>query len=220
MNTSGLGRTLRDERLNAVLAWGLVGFVGLVALANVVGMTGLLAVGSDPLWAGFALVVAVLGAIPAVAARNARAMLPWEVLALAALPLLVRTAETLVPFALPGTGRVATYLAVAAVALVIAVELHVFTPVEMDYRFAVLFVVITTMAAAGVWAVVRFVLDVYLGTSWLLPATQTEAALAAAEHELMFEFVYSTLAGVIAGVIFEVYFRRWAPDRDHYGVTS
>ena len=108
----------------------------------------------------------------------------------------------------------------AAVALVIAVELHVFTPVEMDYRFAVLFVVITTMAAAGVWAVVRYAFDLYFGTALLLPATRTEAALAAAEHQLMMEFVYSTLAGVLAGVVFEFYFRRYAPRGDRMEVPT
>ena len=121
-------------------------------------------------------------------------------LALAVLPLAGRAFTTV-----PVTGRFVTYLAVAALALVITVELHVFTPVEMTPGFAVLFVVVATMATAGVWAVVRWVVDVTLGTTFLLdPALSPDAV----ETRLMWEFVYSTLAGVVGGVVFEAYFRR------------
>lgn len=182
MDTSGLGRALRDRHTNAVLAWVFVAFVGVVAVVNI---------GRDPLWAGFGMVVAVLSVVPAVRLRSVWAMLPWEVLMLASLPLVALT------FAVPGSGRIATYLAVAAVALIIAVELHVFTPVSMNYSFAVLFVVVTTMAAAGTWALVRWSVALYLGTTF--PLT---------ERQLMFEFVASTIAGVFAGLLFELYFRR------------
>jgi hypothetical protein len=189
-----LDRLVEDERLNAVLSWLLVGFVVLVAASNV-------AI-DDPLWAGFALVVAALAVVPPVRFRTPRAMLPWEVLALAAFPLVGRTFTLLAEV---GTGALATYLAVAAVALIVAVHLHVFTPVEMNAAFAVFFVAVATMAAAGVWAVVRFALDTLLGTAFLLRPGVEEAVV---ERNLMFEFVYSTIAGVGAGLIFDRYFRR------------
>ncbi|WP_254545045.1 hypothetical protein [Halomarina pelagica] len=185
METRDIGRVLRNARLNAGLSWTLVGVVALVAIRNVLT--------DDPLWAGFAAVVAVVSIVPAVLLRSARSMLPWEVVLLAALPLLAR------PFGPPGVSDVATYLAVAAIALIVAVELHVFTPVEMSYGFAIFFVVVTTMAAAGIWAVVRWVADVYLGTGFQLD-----------QRALMLEFVASTAAGVVAGVLFEFYFRRYA----------
>jgi hypothetical protein len=103
------------------------------------------------------------------------------------------------------TSALATYLSVAAVALVVAVELQVFTPVRMTPRFAVGFVVVATLAAAGAWAVARFALDSLLGTTFLLDPALPESII---ERALMFEFVYSTAAGVLAGVIFEGYFRR------------
>jgi hypothetical protein len=185
---------VKDERLNAILAWLLVGFVALVAVGNV-------AI-SELLWAGFALAVAALAVVPAVRFRTPWAMLPWEVLALAAFPLVGRT-FTLV--AGVGTGALATYLAVAAVALIVTVHLHVFTPVDMNAAFAVFFVVVATMAAAGVWAVVRFALDTLLGTTFLLKPGLEESVV---ERNLMFEFVYSTIAGVGAGLVFDQYFRR------------
>jgi hypothetical protein len=62
------------------------------------------------------------------------------------------------------------------------------------------------MAAAGLWAVVRFGLDTLFGTGFLLTPGLTEAEV---EHALMLEFVYSTAAGFLAGVLFEGYFRRF-----------
>lgn len=196
MPQSGIGRIVEDARLNATLAWALVGFVLLVAAGSLLQ--------GDLLWTGFAVTVAVLAALPAAAFRSARVMLPWEVLALAALPLLGRTFAVAAGL---GTGRVATYLGVAAIALMIAVELDVFTAVEMSYGFAVFFVVVATMAAAGIWAIVRWVPDVLLGTQFLLEPGVPEEEI---EHRLMLDFVASTAAGVLAGVVFQVYFRRRA----------
>jgi hypothetical protein len=198
MDQSEVSRMLRDAGTNALLAWALVVLALLVA-------GGSLALG-ERLWAGFAVGVAVVGGFPAVAHRSPRSMPPWEVLALAAFPLLVRTVSDLLPgraVAAVATSDVATYLAVAALALLVAVELDVFTTVEMSYSFAVLFVVVTTMAAAGVWAVVRWVADLYLGTGFV-----------GDEHALMLEFVASTVAGVGGGIVFELYFRRIARGRD------
>lgn len=198
MSDERLRAVLETQRGNAVLSWALVGFVGLVVLRSYL-------VG-DILWAGFALVVLVLAVVPALLHRRAVVMLPWEVLAVAALPLVGRSFTT-VPF----TGRFVTYLAVAALALVIAVELNAFTRVEMTAGFAVLFVVIATMATAGTWAVARWLLDATFGTAFLMDPALTHAEI---ENRLMWEFVYSTLAGAAAGVIFEGYFRRRGrPDR-------
>lgn len=191
---------LEDARLNAGLGWALVAFDLAVVVASL--WTG------DVLWAGFALAVAALALVPPVTFRDATAMLPWEVLLLAVLPLLGRvlTAE-FTPF----PGNVAAYISVAALALVVAVELDLLTRVEMDYRFAVAFVVVATMATAGVWSVVRYGSDLYLGTTLLLPSGSVDAPAAAleeAEHDLMLEFVSSFVAGVVAGAVFELHFRR------------
>lgn len=105
------------------------------------------------------------------------------------------------------SSRVATYLSVAALALIVAVELHTFTSVRMTPTFAVVFVAITTMAVAGVWAVVRWSLDVTLGTTFLFEPGLTAATV---EREVMREFVASTVAGLGAGVVFELYVRRRA----------
>lgn len=198
--------TLRDvveqERVNAALSWVIVAFLLVTALGT--------ALRGDPVWGGFVASVAGLAVIPAVATRNPRAMLPWEVLVLAGLPALGRAlvaGETIAGLTL--SGRVATFFAVAAVALVVAVELDVFTTVRMNEPFAVAFVSLTTTAAAGVWALARYLTDSFLGTELLLDG-RSEAAV---ETALMWDFVAASLIGLLAGVLFELYFRRRAsPD--------
>ncbi|MFB6309267.1 MAG: hypothetical protein ABEH35_08055 [Haloarculaceae archaeon] len=188
---------LRDQRLNTALAWFLV-----VAVVVAVGIN---VASGNLLWAGFTTVVAVLALLPPVSLRNPSVMLPWEILALSALPVLGRAFATV-----PVTGRIATYLSVAALALIVAIELHLFTPVRMNQRFAVLFVVVTTLAAAGVWAVVRWLADIYLGTAFLLDPTLEEAVI---HHNLMVEFTASTAAGIVAGIVCSLYVsRRIEPD--------
>ncbi|MDZ7702168.1 MAG: hypothetical protein U5J98_08965 [Halobacteriales archaeon] len=187
-----LGSLVGTRRGNAAAAWLLVVFVASVVVGSA-------AVG-NLLWAGFAAVVGALALIPALAHRDPLVMLPWEVLVLAALPLIGRVFATV-----PLTSRFATYLAVAALALIIAVELHLFTPVRMTPSFAVLFVVVGTMAAAGSWAVARWGSDLFLGTTFLLDPALSEHEI---ESGLMWEFVFSTAAGLVAGGIFEGYFRR------------
>jgi len=188
------GDLLTDSRVNAVVTWVLCGVFGLVALESL--LTG------DILWSVFALFVAAMVLLPAVASSNARRLPPWEVVALAGLPVVGRAVATL-QFA----STVTSYLSIAALALLVAVNLHLYTAVEMSVGFAVLFVVVTTLAAAGVWAVARWVSDLYLGTSLLLvPGVPREER----EVALMWEFVGASVAGLVAGLVFEGYVRRRA----------
>jgi hypothetical protein len=183
MSRADVGGIVESEHRNAQVGWLLITLVALAAAANLVA--------GDLLDAAFATSAAVLVVVPPLAFGSLRTMLPWEVLALAAFPMVGRTIAPSI------VAEVATYLGVAAIALVIAVELHLFTPVEMSYRFAVAFVVVTTMATAGIWAVARWLADLTLSTGFL-----------AAEDALMWEFVASTVAGIGAGIVFEWSVRR------------
>lgn len=178
-----LAQLFRSGRTNAVIAWAMV--------AVLVGVFAESLLGFDLL--PMALVAAITAVVtaPAVAARDPWVMLPWEVLGLALLPVLVRALLGGEP------GTFATYLAIAAFALIVTVELHMFTSLRVTHWFAVLFVVLTTMATAAAWTVLRWNADRLLGTSFL---TTNEA--------LMTEWIYVTLAGLAAGVLFDAYFRR------------
>jgi hypothetical protein len=176
-------RLFRDSLANAVMAWV---FVGVLALALVES-----ALDFDTQWLLFVAGVAAVVLVPPILLRSWRAMLPWELLVLTLLPVLARGL-------FGGTGGTfAVYLALAAVALVVVVELHLFTVMEVTHWFAVALVVMATLASGAVWAVVRWTADNYLGTTYL---TTNEA--------LMTEFLWVTLAGFAAGVLFDAYFRR------------
>lgn len=188
---------LVDRRYNAVAAWLFVAFLGVVAVESVVE-------GDFP-WALFVGTILILCLLPPVSSRSLETMLPWEVVALAALPTFGQA------FAPPQiAGQFMVYISVAALALIVAVELDLFTEVRMTIGFAIVFVAVTTLAAAGVGAVVRWQLDLLLGTSFLLESGVSEDTI---HDELMIEFVYSALAGLVAGVVFQLYFRRPAMKR-------
>lgn len=169
-----LARLFRSGRTNAAIAWLLVGVLAVTFVESILGF--------DRLWMDFVAATAAVVLVPPVAHRDWRVMLPWELLVLALLPVLVR--------ALLGgeLGTFAYYLSVSGLALIITVELHVFTELRMTHWFAVIFVSMTTMASVAAWTVVRWTLDRWLGTSFL---TDNEA--------LMTEWAAVAVAGLAAG---------------------
>jgi hypothetical protein len=181
----------QSGRANAIVSWTLVGVLGLVLVESLVDF--------DRLWILFVAVTGVIVLVPPVAYRDWQMMLPWEVLVLALLPILVRGV-------LGGElGIFAYYLSVAGLALIVTVELHVFTTVRMTHWFAVVFVTMTTMASGAAWTVVRWNADRLLGTTFLSKPGMTQMEANAA---LSTEFVRIALAGLVAGVLFDTYFKR------------
>lgn len=185
-----LARLFRSGRTNATIAWLLVGLLGLVVVESVLDV--------DRLWILFTTLTAGIVLIPPMAYRDWRMMLPWELLSLALLPIWVR--------ALFGgeLGTFGYYLSVAGLALIVTVELHMFTSVRLTHWFAVLLVVLTTLASVAAWSVVRWNLDHQFGTRFLRESGMTQEAANAA---LMGEFMWVALAGLVAGVLFDAYFR-------------
>lgn len=189
----GAGSTDADQgiesrRSNALFAWVLVACIG-VAAANSLSE-------GDFLWAGLGVASIAVVLVPAVAYRSTAAMLPWEVLLFAAVPLVSESLGILLP------RSIATFLVVPALALAIAVEFDAFTPVEMSPGFAVLFVVTSTMATAGAWAVVQWVADLALGTQYLGTLSET-----------MWTMVAATGTSLVTGAIFAGYLRRISAER-------
>ncbi|MXV63157.1 hypothetical protein GS429_13980 [Natronorubrum sp. JWXQ-INN-674] len=188
-----LERLFRSGRTNALISWVLVGILCLVFLESVLD--------ADTLWIVFVAATAAIVLAPPVAYWDWRMMLPWELLVVALLPILVR--------ALFGgeLGTFGYYLSVAGLALLLTVEFHMFTVsnLRLNHAAAVTSVVLTTMASAAAWAIVRWNMDRQLGTSFLIePGVSQDAA----NEALMIEFLWVTLAGLAAGVLFDAYFRR------------
>lgn len=178
-----LARLFRSGRTNALLSWVLVGVLLLVLVESLLDF--------DRQWIVFVAATGAIVLLPPIAYRDWRVMLPWELLVLALLPILVRGL-------LAGeVGTFATYLAVAGLALLVTVELHMFTELRLTHWFAVMLVVMTTLAVEAAWTIVRWNMDNALGTSFL-----------STNEALMIEWIYVTLAGVAAGILFDSYFRR------------
>jgi hypothetical protein len=186
-----LAELLGSGRVNAILSWVLVGILGTVFLKSLLDF--------DRLWVLFVAVTGVIVLVPPVAYRDWRMMLPWEVLVLALLPILVRGVFG------GELGTFAYYLSVAGLALVVTVELHTFTSVRMTHWFAVVFVTMTTMASGAAWTVLRWNADRLLGTQFLSEPGMTQMEANAA---LSVEFLWVSLAGLAAGVLFDAYFKR------------
>ena len=108
---------IESRRSNALLAWVLVACIA-IAAANSLSE-------GDLLWTGLGVASIAVVLVPAVAYRSATAMLPWEVLLFAAVPLVSESFGILLP------RSIATFLVVPALALAVAVEFDAFTPVEV-----------------------------------------------------------------------------------------
>ncbi len=173
---------VHHDRTNAVVGWL---FAGVVALG-----AGWSFLDGAVLWGGFAAFVAAVMALPALSTRDPMAMVPWPLPGVAALAVAVGASGSFL--------EVAGYVGVAAVAVVVVVELDVFTSVELSRRFAVAFAVLTTMALQALWTVAQFYSDRWLSTTFIRSQT-----------DLQWDFVAVTLVGFAMGGFFQWYLARF-----------
>ncbi|MEF8880473.1 MAG: hypothetical protein V5A72_01425 [Candidatus Nanohaloarchaea archaeon] len=174
----------RDSRINSYISWFLTLILASALLESIADF--------DILWSIFSAVILCINLLPALSYRNLKVMLPWEIVLLGSIPVIVRSLG-ISAF----SSQVATFTSMAALALMIAIELQMFTKIRFNHSFAVLFTVIATLAIAGLWAITRYMLGAYTGNSYL---TTNDA--------LMAEFMNATIAGFIAGILFDSYFKR------------
>ncbi|WP_121743731.1 hypothetical protein [Natronorubrum halophilum] len=185
-----LDETLDSTQRNAVLAW-LVTVI-LAALAVNHGLA------DSYRWFAFTWFAVAIVLLPVAAFRDPLAMPPWELLVLVLLPVADATVLGESPLTM-----IAVYIAVAAVALVAIVEVDRFTAVRMNYPFAIVLVVLTTLAVAGAWNVAQWLSDATFGTNYILDGRSQDAA----NYALMVDFAYAALAGLLAGAVFSRYFQ-------------
>lgn len=179
-----LDALVTSERVNALIGWIMIGNVALGAAESVLS--------NSLLWSGFSLFLVAVASLPALATRDWTAIVPWPLLSVAAIAILARAAEIY--------SETAGYLAIATLALLVVVELDVFTPVELGHRFAVVFGVLTTMAIEALWIIAQFYSDQWFGTEFLTSQT-----------ELQRDIVIVTVVGFAVGGLFYWYFDRFEP---------
>lgn len=141
-------------------------------------------------WSIYAVAVLVLVFLPAAVNRDLEALPPFEVLLFLALPFTLKGIE----FGFIAS-RTLNYLSAAGIALLVVTELDTQTSFRTTPGFSTVIVALTTIAVSGVWAVARWLSDIYLGTSMIT-----------SEYLLMWEFAAATLAGIVAGKTFSLYF--------------
>lgn len=144
------------------------------------------------LWSGLTFTIAVAIAVPALRTSCLAAIVPWPLPFVAAAAVVLRAVE----FAPDITG----YLAISTIALILVVELDVYTDVQLSRRFAIIFATMTTMALQAFWIIGQYYSDRWLGTGFL--QTQTE---------LQWDIVSITVVAIVLGSIFEWYLERFDP---------
>ncbi|WP_135306249.1 hypothetical protein [Haloarcula amylovorans] len=173
-----------DQRLNAVLGWGMTGIIALAAIESYL---------MDAfLWGCLAVLIVSIIALPSAVTGRPAAMVPWPIPFVAAVAVVLRTFE----FYPDITG----YVAIGTIALLLVVELDVYTRVELSRRFAVVFATMTTMSLQAFWIVAQYYSDQWLGTRFLVSQT-----------ELQWDIVYVTAVGVALGILAEWYLDRFEP---------
>lgn len=143
-------------------------------------------------WSAYSFSILALVFIPPLFLRDYTALVPFEVLVYLAIPFTLKGME--LGFLASHT---LNYLSAAGVALLLVTELDTYTSFRTTPGFAIWMVSLTTVAIAGFWAVSRWLSEIYLGTAFNVT-----------ENSLMWEFSAALLAGIVAGKIFELYFRR------------
>lgn len=191
MRSDRFGGSVDRTGRNAILCWSAIGLLTGLALWQ----------GFDGSYRWFSLtgLALVLLIIPAIGLRDPYAMPPWELLVLVAIPVVDAALfdETVI-------SPIAVYFAVAAVALIVVVDIHTYTAIRMDRLFTVVLVVIATLAVGATWNILQWVSDMTFGTAYLVGDRSQDAA----NHAMMFDFLAATMAGFLAGILFTGYLRR------------
>ena len=178
-----------SEKTNALLSW-ILSIYLLVTALNIF-LDGSLT------WSVYTLLIVLLVLLPVMRTKNLTDMVPFEVLLLLAVPFTLKGIEIGIV-----ASHTLNYISASAIALLLIVELDTFTSFKTNYWFSVYLIMLTTAAVAGLWAVIRWISDIYLGT-----------ALIVSENILMWEFAGAAIAGLLAGKLFGIYFR----ERDRRG---
>jgi len=174
---------ITEGPVNAVIAWFVTALLVAVAVDNLLAVRLV-----DVVLAGVAVAVAI---VPALHTRRWKTTIPWPLLLFASVPLVLGAARPSF-FDLFVTG-----IGLAALGMLAVVALELTTSVSMTPGFAIVFVVLATLAFAGVWAVGSAAAAVLVGTSFV----RTNA-------ELMRIFTAALLGGLVGGLVFRWYFHR------------
>ncbi|MDH7508563.1 MAG: hypothetical protein QHH00_04100 [Methanomassiliicoccales archaeon] len=151
----------------------------------------------------WALCIAVL---PAIMSRSVARILPFELLSLITVPFLL--------YFIPGVFglenqfyeeyllRASQVMATFLIGFVTVIDLHTYTSLRMNRVFAVAFTVMLTMALSSFFAIGDFISDAIFGTHTLV-----------SNDYLMMNLLYSSIGGLIMGIVLSIYLGRVPTER-------
>lgn len=183
--------------MNARITWTTVALLLLMTLWNALTAN----------YSGIVVTLIGIGfvVLPALIHHDTSVMPPWEIAAVLTITTLGYSLELS-----PVITQAAIYLSLITFAVLVVVELWVFSSVEMIPRFAGGFIVFAGMAAAGLWTVLRWLSDEYIGTAYLNGVTA-----------MMWDLSITTVVSLLGIPLFVQYFK-WHETTDSrgFGVES
>jgi len=188
-----VAQALRDPKrmLEAELSW-----VSSLALFF---STVYLVIRLDIMWAAFGASALCLLILPIIMTRDPFKAPPWEMALILVIPVFLHISSAWdpaegAPMWWDDLTAIAFSLAFATVGFLLTVELQLYTDVRMNGSFALFFVFMFTVAAAGFWKVFEYVGGLVTGD----PTIGDNA-------DVMIFFVWTFVGGALMGVIYDLY---------------
>jgi len=164
----------------------------------------------DVLWAVLGVAGLSLYVLPMVTTRDPFKALPWEMTVILSAPMILhysagsRTLTENVGW-WNDFSSLALAFSLATIGFLTTVELQVYTNVKMNRPFAVFFVVMFTLAAAGFWDLGLYVGDKVYGTHHL-----------GTNQDVMSGLLWVLLGGILMGVFYTVYLKAMSEKRKRH----
>lgn len=160
----------------------------------------------EVVWAILGITSLSLYALPIVTMRDPFKALPWEMTVILAAPMALHFSVG--SRTLAGIGwwndfsSLALALSLATIGFLMTVELQMYTNVRMNRPFAVFFVVMFTLAAAGFWEVGLYIGDMVYG-----------AHNQGTDADVMTTLVWVLVGGILMGLFYTVYLKAMSERR-------
>jgi len=160
----------------------------------------------DMLWVAFGVAAISLYILPVVSMRDPFKALPWEMALLLSAPVLLHITVSSHAFSenlafWDDLSSLAFAFSLSTLGFLLTIELHMYTEVRMNRAFAVMFVIVFTLAVSGFWQVGEYFGDQIYGTHYQ-----------GTNDDVMKGFLWTLVGGILMGTVYDLYLRAM-PDR-------
>jgi len=161
----------------------------------------------DVLWSVLGLTGLSLYVLPIVSMRDPFKAVPWEMTVILAAPMILHYSGGSNPLTenlawWDDFSSLALAFSLATIGFLMTVELQMYTNVKMNRAFAVFFVIVFTLAAAGFWEVGLYFGDLIYGTDHL-----------GTNADVMTSLTLVLVGGTLMGLFYTVYLKAMSDRR-------